>query len=83
MEYTKEQITEVVKEAIIDTVGPDFNAESHKSMKNDLGMDSLDIMDMTIKIETSLGIALNGDVVNKLDTVGELEQYIFEISNGD
>ena len=44
----------------------------------DLGLDSLDITDLILQVETTFGIRIPDEYWGKLQTVGQLNQYVIE-----
>ena len=49
------------------------------SISNDLGADSLDIMDLIIEIEDNFGIKIEDSKVNTIKTVGDIVAVIDEV----
>jgi len=66
-----------VKEIIIKKLGVDESEVTPEaSFKNDLGADSLDIVELIMKFEKEFNIGIPDDQI--IDTVGEAIQYIEE-----
>ena len=66
-----------VKEIIIKKLGVDESEVTPEaSIKNDLGADSLDIVELIMKFEKEFNIGIPDDQI--IDTVGEAIQYIEE-----
>ena len=66
-----------VKEIIIKKLGVDESEVTlEASFKNDLGADSLDIVELIMKFEKEFNIGIPDDQI--IDTVGEAIQYIEE-----
>jgi acyl carrier protein len=66
-----------VKEIIIKKLGVDESEVTPEaSFKNDLGADSLDIVELIMKFEKEFNIGVPDDQI--IDTVGEAIQYIEE-----
>ena len=66
-----------VKEIIIKKLGVDESEVTPEaSFKNDLGADSLDIVELITKFEKEFNIGIPDDQI--IDTVGEAIQYIEE-----
>ena len=68
-----EQIAEIITNYI--DIDPS-EVKSGVSLRSDLGMSSLDMINMAVEIEDTFGISLpNSDIIN-LSTVDELIKYI-------
>ena len=66
-----------VKEIIIKKLGVDESEVTPEaSLKNDLGADFLDIVELIMKFEKEFNIGIPDDQI--IDTVGEAIQYIEE-----
>jgi acyl carrier protein len=66
-----------VKEIIIKKLGVDESKVTPEaSFKNDLGADSLDIVELIMKFEKEFNIGIPDDQI--IDTVGEAIRYIEE-----
>jgi len=68
-----------VKEIIIDKLGVDESEVTPEaSFNNDLGADSLDIIELIIEFEKEFNIEISDDQAESIGTVGEAIQYIEE-----
>ncbi len=71
---------EEVKKALIEVLkdrGFDVNEVSEDaSLTDDLGLDSLDLVDLTMDIEEKFGISIPDEDLPKLSTVGAVIDYI-------
>ena len=68
-----------VKEIIIKKLGVDESEVTPEaSFKNDLGADSLDIVELIMKFEKEFNIGIPDDQLESISTVGEAIQYIEE-----
>jgi len=68
-----------VKEIIIDKLGVDESEVTPEaSFKNDLGADSLDIVELIMEFEKEFIIGIPDDQIESIGTVGEAIQYIEE-----
>ena len=56
----------------------DVNAVNPQSTLQDLGADSLDMVDIVMKVEEEFGIEINDEDAEKLQTVGDVVKYIEE-----
>lgn len=72
-------VTERVKQFLVE----EFEIETDKikpeaTLKSDLGIDSLDFVDIVVIVDDIFGFQINSDDIQKLDTFGELCNYIQE-----
>ncbi|NLB29785.1 MAG: acyl carrier protein [Clostridiales bacterium] len=64
---------EIVVKAIADRVGLDVAAiTAETDVREDLGMDSLDAVELIMELEEELGISMPADKTADLKTVGEI-----------
>lgn len=68
---------EKVKELIVETLKCDADTISEQvDLKNDLGIDSLDAMELCMAIEEEFGIEIEEDAAVKFTTVKSIVEYI-------
>jgi len=68
-----------VKEIIIGKLGVDESEVTPEtSFKNDLGADSLDIVELIMEFEKEFNIGIPDDQIESIGTVGAAIQYIEE-----
>ncbi len=68
-----------VKKIIAERMGLNMDqikSESH--FLNDLGMDSLDAVELIMSLEEKLGVSIPDEMMDKLQTVGDVVNYIKE-----
>ncbi|WP_214881607.1 MULTISPECIES: acyl carrier protein [unclassified Exiguobacterium] len=74
---TKEQILVDVQEAVAEKLGKDVSEiTADKSFKDDLGADSLEVMEMVMDLEDKFDITIEDEDAEKLSTVGDVVAYI-------
>lgn len=74
-------IFEKIKEFIVE--GLDIDGEKvtmDARLKEDLGADSLDAVDLIMRIEEEYGIAIDDDAVHKFNTVADVVAYVESIN---
>ena len=74
---TKEEFEMVfakIAEVIADHIGGDVAEVTEETTFEDLGVDSLDTVEMVMRLEEELGVEL--ELEGKFDTVGELAKFI-------
>ena len=70
---------ERVKQLICDQLGKDPEKVTMETkIVDDLGADSLDVVEMLMALEDEYGISLPDEVAMKLQTVGDIVNYIDE-----
>ncbi len=74
-----EDIFEKVKNVIADKLGvePEEITES-SSFIDDLGADSLDVVDIVMAFEDEFGVKIADDELEKFTTVGDIVKYLKE-----
>ncbi len=72
---------ERVKEVIVDQLGADENAVTMEaSFIDDLGADSLDLVELIMGLETEFDVEIPDEDAEKIRTVGDAVNYIKEMS---
>jgi len=70
-------IEDKVKSTIVDQLGVDGNkVKSSASLVDDLGADSLDIVELVMAMEEEFGIEIPDEDAEKIKTVGDVINYI-------
>lgn len=49
------------------------------SLRDDLGADSLDLVDLAISLEDEFEVEVSDNVIEKFDTVGDIVRFIEEL----
>jgi acyl carrier protein len=71
---------ETVTKVIAEYVGKDVNEiKEDTSLADDLGMDSLDSVEVIMSLEDEFGITIAGDSAKALTTVGEVCKLVEEL----
>jgi len=68
---------EKVRDIIVDTIncGEEEITET-ANLKDDLGMDSLDAMELSMAIEEAFGLTIEEEALKKFDTVKDIIDYL-------
>ena len=70
-------IFEKVKKIIVDRLGVDEGEVTlEASFKDDLGADSLDVVELVMELEDEFGLEISDEDAEKINTVGEVVEYI-------
>lgn len=78
---SKEQIFDKVKEIIVDQLGVEEEEVTlESSFIDDLGADSLDIVELIMALEEEFGLEIPDDEAEKISTVNDAVEYIRENS---
>lgn len=68
---------EKIKEIIARQLGVDpEQIDADTRITDDLGADSLDVVEMVMEIEGECGVSIPDDVVPTLETVGDVVNYV-------
>ncbi|MFD1436215.1 acyl carrier protein [Kroppenstedtia eburnea] len=66
-----------VKRIIVDRLGVDASEVTlEASIKDDLGADSLDVMDMILELEDEFSMEISDEEAEKINTVKDIVTYI-------
>jgi acyl carrier protein len=77
----KEQVFDKVKEIIVDQLGVEEDQVTlEASFIEDLGADSLDIVELIMALEEEFGLEIPDDEAEKISTVSDAVDYIRENS---
>ncbi len=75
----KEQVFDKVRQIIVDQLGVDEEeVTSEASFIDDLGADSLDIVELIMALEEEFGLEIPDDEAEKISTVSDAVEYIRE-----
>ena len=79
----KDEITTRVQALVVDHLGVDANeVVLTASFIDDLGADSLDIVELVMAFEEEFGVEIPDDAAEKIMTVGDAVSYINEHQEG-
>ena len=68
---------EKMKEIIAEQLSTDADSITEAtSFKDDLGADSLDLMDMVMNFEDEFGVEIDADSMGTLKTIGDVVDYL-------
>ncbi len=79
---TKEEITGIIKTFLIE----EFEIDEAKivptaHLKDDLGLESLDFVDIAVIVQKEFGLTLKGEEMTAIRTLNDLYEYIFNCVN--
>ncbi len=79
----QEEITTRVQALVVDHLGVDAkDVVLTASFTDDLGADSLDIVELVMAFEEEFGVEIPDDAAEKISTVGDAVAYISEHQQG-
>jgi len=79
---TKEDIQQIINNFLIEEFEIEDNQikpEAH--LKNDLGLESLDFVDIAVIVQKEFGITLKGEEMSEIRTLQDLYDFIFRTVN--
>lgn len=75
----KEEIFEKLKELVVDQLGVEEDEVTMEAtMQDDLGADSLDLVDLVMSVEEEFGVKVADEDLENIKTVGDIVEYIEE-----
>jgi acyl carrier protein len=79
---TKEEIARIIKTFLIE----EFEIAEEKivasaHLKDDLGLESLDFVDIAVIVQKEFGLTLKGEEMTAIRTLNDLYEYIFNCVN--
>ena len=73
----KEEIFDNLKELVVDQLGVEEDEVTMEaSMQDDLGADSLDLVDLVMSVEEEFGVKVADEDLENIKTVGDIVNYI-------
>ena len=73
----KEEIFDKLKELDVDQLGVEEDEVTMEaSMQDDLGADSLDLVDLVMSVEEEFGVKVADEDLENIKTVGDIVNYI-------
>jgi acyl carrier protein len=75
----KDQVFQTVKELIVEHLGVnDAQVKPEATFADDLGADSLDIVELVMAMEEKFGAEISDEAAQKITTVNDAVQYIVD-----
>ncbi|MGN1403036.1 MAG: acyl carrier protein [Ruminococcus sp.] len=75
----KEEIFEKLKDLVVDQLGVDDDEVTMEAnIQDDLGADSLDVVDLVMSVEEEFGVKIADEELEGIKTVGDIVDYIEE-----
>lgn len=73
----KEEIFDKLKELVADQLGVEEDEVTMEAtMQDDLGADSLDLVDLVMSVEEEFGVKVADEDLENIKTVGDIVNYI-------
>ena len=75
----KEEIFDKLKELVVEQLGVEEDEVTMEAtMQDDLGADSLDLVDLVMSVEEEFGVKVADEDLENIKTVGDIVNYIEE-----
>ncbi len=75
----REEIFDKLKELVVDQLGVEEDEVTMEAtMQDDLGADSLDLVDLVMSVEEEFGVKVADEDLESIKTVGDIVNYIEE-----
>ena len=75
----KEEIFDKLTELVVDQLGGEEDEVTMEAtMQDDLGADSLDLVDLVMSVEEEFGVKVADEDLENIKTVGDIVNYIEE-----
>lgn len=71
-----ENVFEIVKDLIVDRFGVQEESVTPTMTFNDLGADSLDVVELVMELENQFEVTFEDDKIEQLANIGDAVQYI-------
>lgn len=79
---TKDELLAKVKETIVEQLGADESEiKMESNFRDDLEADSLDLVELIMAFEEEFDVEISDEEAQKITTVGEAVNYLFEHSS--
>lgn len=74
---TRENIVKIINDFLIEDIEvPQDAISDNATFKNDLGIDSLDFVDIVVIVEKKFGFKIKAEEMGNVTTLGEFYDYI-------
>jgi acyl carrier protein len=74
----KEEIISIINKFLVDEFEIDENKiSSDAHLKNDLGLESLDFVDIAVIVQKEFGLTLKGEEMTSIKTLHDLYEYVY------
>lgn len=76
---SKKQMINEINNVLIQMGVPPKAITQNASFYNDLGLDSLDVAELMMEIESNLGLSINCEMLEQLKTINDTINYLHQL----
>jgi len=77
----KAKIAGIINDFLVEELEIEEELTPTAKLKDELGIESLDFVDIAVVIEKEFGFKVNGEEMTNVTTLGDLHNYIFDHLN--
>ena len=78
---TREEIIEITNNFLVEEIEVEAELTENAKLKEDLGVDSLDFVDIVVIVERHFGFKIKAEEMAGVDTLGKFYDYIESRAN--
>lgn len=75
----RDEIFKFIENYLINFGGIEFEINEKTNIKNELNLDSLDMLELIIELENEYKIDIDGEIFVELKTIGDVVNYVIDL----
>ena len=75
----RDEIFKFIENYLINFGGIEFEINEKTNIKNELNLDSLDMLEIIIELENEYKIDIDGEIFVELKTIGDIVNYVIDL----
>ena len=75
----RDEIFKFIENYLINFGGIEFEINEKTNIKNELNLDSLDMLEIILELENEYKIDIDGEIFSELKTIGDIVNYIIDL----